>query len=53
MAVNGGQSDAVNHAGKPQQLAVKETPIGGAPASITVAPISVNIYRFPLAKGAK
>jgi alpha-N-arabinofuranosidase len=45
--------DAVNHAGKPQQLAIKETSIGGAPASITVAPISVNIYRFPLAQGAK
>jgi alpha-N-arabinofuranosidase len=40
--------DAVNQTGKPPQLAVKETSIGSVPATIAVAPISVNIYRFPV-----
>jgi len=45
--------DAVNHAGQALQLAIKESAISSAPASITVAPISVNIYRFPMAQGAR
>ena len=45
--------DAVNHAGQAPQLAIKESSIGSAPASITVAPISVNIYRFPMALAAQ
>jgi alpha-N-arabinofuranosidase len=46
--LTGDSPKAVNHVGQPQQLAIKETSIGNAPASITVAPISVNIYRFPV-----
>ncbi len=45
-------ADAVNRAGQASQLAIKESSIGSAPASITVAPISVNIYRFPIAQAA-
>jgi alpha-N-arabinofuranosidase len=42
--------DAVNKVGEAPQLAIKESSIGNAPATITVAPISVNIYRFPIAQ---
>jgi alpha-N-arabinofuranosidase len=41
--------DAVNKVGEPPQVQVKETAIGTAPQTVTVAPISVNIYRFPVA----
>jgi hypothetical protein len=34
-------------------VAVKEIPLGNAPATISVAPISINIYRFPVAQAAK
>ncbi len=40
---------AENHAGQPTQVAVKEMALGEAPHSIQVAPISVSIYRFPVA----
>ena len=43
-------ADALNHVGQAPQLAIKESSIGDAPATITVAPISVNIYRFPIAQ---
>jgi len=45
--------DAVNRVGEAPQLAIKESSIGNAPAMIAVAPISVNIYRFPIAQPAK
>src|ERR1035441_10363684 len=48
--VTANSPDAVNRVGQAPQLAIKESPIGSAPASITVAPISVNIYRFPIAQ---
>ena len=41
--------DAVNVTGKAEQLAIKQSSIGNAPASITIAPISVSIYQFPVA----
>jgi len=44
--------DAVNVTGKAPQLAIKESSIGSAPASITVAPISINIYQFPVTGAA-
>jgi alpha-N-arabinofuranosidase len=45
--------DAANHVGQEPQVAVKEIAIGDAPQSVTVAPISVNIYRFPIAHPAQ
>jgi alpha-L-arabinofuranosidase len=42
--------DAMNGVGEPAQLAIKETSIGDAPATVTVAPISVSVYRFPIAQ---
>jgi alpha-N-arabinofuranosidase len=44
------KADAVNRAGQTPQLAIKESSIGNAPATIAVAPISVNIYQFPVAQ---
>lgn len=48
--MTGKDLDAANHAGQPPQVEVKETPIGAAPTSLSVAPISVDIYRFPVAQ---
>jgi len=41
--------DAVNRVGQPAQVEIKESPVSRAGNAITVAPISVNIYRFPIA----
>jgi alpha-L-arabinofuranosidase len=43
-----GSLDAVNRTGEPSQVQVKEMPIASAPETLTVAPISVNVYRFPV-----
>jgi alpha-N-arabinofuranosidase len=45
--------DALNRVGQAPQLAIKESSIGNAPATITVAPISINIYQFPVAQPAQ
>jgi alpha-N-arabinofuranosidase len=45
--------DAANHVGQAPQVEVKEIPIGDTPATIPVAPISINIYRFPIAQSAQ
>lgn len=41
--------DAANRAGQEPQVETKETPIDTVSGTIPVAPISVNVYRFPLA----
>jgi alpha-N-arabinofuranosidase len=51
--LTGTSADAINRVGQAPQLAIKESSIGSAPASISVAPISVNIYRFLMAQGAQ
>jgi alpha-N-arabinofuranosidase len=51
--MTGSSLDAANHVGQQPQVEVKEISIGDAPGKIVVAPISVNIYRFPVAQGAK
>ena len=47
--LTGSNLDAANHVGQPPQVEVKEIATGDATETITVAPISVNIYRFPVA----
>jgi alpha-N-arabinofuranosidase len=42
--------DASNHVGQPPQVAVKETPLSSVPKTLSVAPISINLYRFPVAQ---
>ena len=44
--LTGSSLDSVNRAGEPAQVKVEETPASSG--GITVAPISVNIYRFPV-----
>ena len=46
--MTGSSLTAENHVGQPAQVEVKEIALGDAPKSITVAPISVNIYRFAI-----
>jgi alpha-L-arabinofuranosidase len=46
--LTGSSVDAINHAGQAPQIKVKEVQLSGTPGTISVAPISVNIYRFPL-----
>src|SRR5208337_4547633 len=45
--------DAANHVGEEPQVMVKEIAIGDAPGTISVAPISVNVYRFPVVESAQ
>jgi alpha-N-arabinofuranosidase len=45
--------DAANHVGQEPQVSIKEIALGDAPRSLAVAPISVNIYRFPVAQPAQ
>jgi len=40
--------DAVNRAGQPAQTEIKDSPVSRVDKAITVDPISVNIYRFPI-----
>lgn len=42
--------DAANHFGQQPQVEVKEIPMSNADGTISVAPISVNIYRFSVIK---
>jgi alpha-L-arabinofuranosidase len=51
--LTGKDLDAANRVGKEPQVEVKETGIGGVPQALTIAPISVSIYRFPLAASAR
>jgi alpha-N-arabinofuranosidase len=48
--VTGASLTAENHVGKPAEVEAKEIAIGDAPRTITVAPISVSLYRFPVAQ---
>ena len=49
----GSGPDAANHIGQPPEVTVKEIPLGDAPSTISVAPISVGIYRFAIAPAAQ
>jgi alpha-N-arabinofuranosidase len=51
--LTGSSPDAVNHVGKPDEVHLNKTSINEPGHSMTVAPISVNIYRFPVAQGAQ
>jgi alpha-N-arabinofuranosidase len=46
--LTGKDLEAANRVGEPPQVTVKEISIGNAPGTISVAPISVDIYRFPV-----
>lgn len=44
--------EAANRVGQAPQVDVKETELGGVPQELTAAPISVSIYRLPVATSA-
>jgi alpha-N-arabinofuranosidase len=46
--VTAGSLDAANLAGQQPQVELREIPVNGVPEALSVAPISVNIYKFPL-----
>ena len=48
--LSGTSLDAEDRVGQPAGVQVKETSVPGAPSSITVAPYTVSIYRFPVAQ---
>jgi alpha-N-arabinofuranosidase len=51
--MTGGSLDATNRVGQEAQVSVKEIALGDAPHALSVAPISISIYRFPVAMGAQ
>jgi alpha-N-arabinofuranosidase len=52
--LTGSTLDATDRVGQPPQVEIKETTVGSdAPETISVAPISVNIYRFPVELAAQ
>jgi len=44
--MTGKDLDAANHVGKAAEVEVKEAGVGGASTTLSVAPISIDIYRF-------
>jgi hypothetical protein len=48
--ITGKDLDAVDRVGQPPQVELKEIAIGGATQLLSVAPISINIYRIPVAQ---
>ncbi len=48
--LTGSDLEATDRVGQPPQVEVKETSIGDAPESLSIAPISVNVYRFLVAQ---
>jgi alpha-L-arabinofuranosidase len=51
--MTGKNLEAADRVGQEPQVAVKEISPSGASGTISVAPISINIYRFPVAQGAQ
>ena len=50
LRLEGSGLDAANHAGKPAELAVKETTASDPAAETTIPPISVSIFSIPLSQ---
>lgn len=48
--ISGSSMTAENLVGKPPQVQVKEIPLANVPETVTVAPATVDIYRFPVAQ---
>jgi alpha-N-arabinofuranosidase len=51
--MTGKDLDAANRVGQEPQVEVKEIPMEDVPATLSVAPISVDIYRFPVVEAAQ
>ena len=48
--MTGKDLEAANRVGNPPQVAVKEISMSSASGTISVAPISIDVYRFPVAQ---
>ena len=48
--MTGKDLEAANHVGQEPQVNVNEIAIGNVPQTLSVAPISIDIYRFPVAQ---
>ena len=48
--MTGKDLEAANRVGNPPQVTVKEVPMGNASDTISVEPISIDVYRFPVAQ---
>lgn len=46
--MTGSSLNAVDRVGQPPQVEIKEIPVASPSKTLTVAPISINIYRFPV-----
>ena len=49
--MTGKDLESANHVGQTPQVEVKETTMSGTPTTLSAAPISLIIYRFPVAAG--
>jgi alpha-N-arabinofuranosidase len=49
LQLTGPTADAMNRVGQAPELAVKEAAIGNIPSTVTVSPISITLYEFPVA----
>ncbi|MFP5228727.1 MAG: alpha-N-arabinofuranosidase, partial [Acidobacteriota bacterium] len=48
--LTGKDLEAANHVGQPAQVSIQEIPVRAASGGVMVAPISVDIYQFPVAQ---
>jgi len=46
--MTGNSPDAANHVGEPTQVQVKQMDLDHVPDTVSVAPISINVYQFPV-----
>jgi alpha-N-arabinofuranosidase len=51
--MTGSSLDAENHVNQPAGVEVKEIAVDGAPRQLSVAPFSVDIFRFPVARPSR
>jgi alpha-N-arabinofuranosidase len=51
--MTGKDLEAANHVGQEPQVIVKEIALGEVPQTLSVAPISIDIYRFPVVPAAQ
>ncbi|HWE86337.1 MAG TPA: hypothetical protein VG267_15445 [Terracidiphilus sp.] len=51
--MTGTNLDSIDRLGQTPEVEVKEIPLGSAPRSLTISPISINIFRFPVAPSAQ
>lgn len=51
--MTGSSLDAADRVGQPPQVEIKESKIDGIQKTLVVAPISINVYRFPVSEASQ